>query len=93
VVVTLIRCIDTSAYQTVAITGVDIQALFKLPFSIYPNPNYGTFIIQSTKGRVFELIDVTSKVINTYTIIGTQQTVHEYLPGGMYFVRERYQLC
>jgi hypothetical protein len=82
-------CSDTSACQTVTITGLDTQASSKLPFSIYPNPNQGTFTIQSTKGGVFELIDVTGKVINTYAITNTQQTVHENLPAGMYFVREK----
>jgi hypothetical protein len=89
VIVTLNGCSDTSACQTVTITGLDTQASSKLPFSIYPNPNQGTFTIQSTKGGVFELIDVTGKVINTYAITNTQQTVHENLPAGMYFVREK----
>jgi hypothetical protein len=30
-----------------------------------------------------------SKVINTYTITNTQQTVHENLAAGMYFIREK----
>jgi hypothetical protein len=60
---------------------------------MHARPSRGAFAIQSTKCGVFELIDVTGKVINTYTIISTQQTVHEYMPGGMYIVRERYQLC
>jgi hypothetical protein len=89
VVVTLNGCVDTSACQTITITGLDIQASSKLPFSIYPNPNRGNFTIQSTKGGVFELIDVTGKVINTYTITNTQQTVNENIPAGMYFVREK----
>jgi hypothetical protein len=89
VIVTLNGCSDTSACQTVTITGLDTQASSKLPFSIYPNPNHGTFTIQSTKGGVFELIDVTGKVINTYTSINTQQTVNENIPAGMYFVREK----
>jgi hypothetical protein len=58
-------------------------------FSIFPNPNKGAFTIQSTKGGVFELMDVTGKVINTYTITNTQQTVNENVPAGMYFVREK----
>jgi hypothetical protein len=58
-------------------------------FSIFPNPNQGNFTIQSTKGGVFELIDVTGKVIHTYTITNTHQTVQENLPAGMYFVREK----
>jgi hypothetical protein len=89
VVVTLNGCSDTSACQTVTIAGVDTEALTKQVFSIYPNPNRGNFTIQGTKGGVFELIDVTGKVINTYTITNTQQTVNENIPAGMYFVREK----
>jgi hypothetical protein len=89
VVVTLNGCVDTSACQTVTIAGIDTEALSKQVFSIYPNPNRGNFTIQSTKGGVFELIDVTGKVINTYTITNTQQTVNENIPAGMYFVREK----
>jgi hypothetical protein len=89
VVVTLNGCVDTSACQTVTFAGVDAAALTKQVFSIYPNPNGGNFTIQSTKGGVFELIDITGKVINTYTITNTQQTVNENIPAGMYFVREK----
>jgi hypothetical protein len=89
VVVTLNGCVDTSACQTVTIAGIDTEALSKQVFSIYPNPNRGNFTIQSTKGGVFELIDVTGKVINIYTINNTQQTVNEIIPAGMYFVREK----
>jgi hypothetical protein len=89
VIIILNGCVDTSACQTVTITGVDTQALSKQVFSIYPNPNRGNFTIQSTKGGVLELMDVTGKVINTYTITNTQQTVQENIPAGMYFVREK----
>jgi hypothetical protein len=58
-------------------------------FSIFPNPNQGNFTIQSTKDGIFELIDITGKVIHTYTITNTQQTVNENLPSGIYFVREK----
>jgi cold shock CspA family protein len=70
-------------------TGMETLVNKEEIFSIYPNPNKGSFIIQSTKGGVFELMDVTGKVINTYTITNTQQTVKESLPPGMYFVREK----
>jgi hypothetical protein len=69
-------------------TGVETLAHNQTLFSIFPNPNKGTFTIQSTKGGVFELLDVTGKVINTYRITNTQQTIHENLPAGLYFVRE-----
>jgi hypothetical protein len=89
VIVTFSGCSDTSACQTVTIAGIDTEALSNQVFSIYPNPNYGNFTIQGTKGGIFDLIDVTGKVINTYTITNTQQTVNENLPAGMYFVREK----
>jgi hypothetical protein len=58
-------------------------------YHIFPNPNHGTFTIQTKRGGIFELADVTGKVINTYTLTNSQQTVHENLPAGMYFVREK----
>ncbi|GIV44687.1 MAG: hypothetical protein KatS3mg035_1810 [Bacteroidia bacterium] len=58
-------------------------------FQIYPNPNNGTFIIQSKKGGVFELTDITGKLINTYRTQGTALQVNENLPAGLYFVREK----
>jgi hypothetical protein len=70
-------------------TGMETLVNKESQFSIFPNPNKGAFTIQSTKGGVFELMDVTGKVINTYTITNTQQTVNENVPAGMYFVREK----
>jgi uncharacterized delta-60 repeat protein len=58
-------------------------------FIVYPNPNKGTFTLKASKGGVFDLIDVTGKVINTYTITNSQQTVQDKIPAGMYFVREK----
>jgi hypothetical protein len=89
VIVTLNGCSDTSACQTVTITGISTHALSKLSFSIYPNPNRGNFTIQTDRGGEFELMDITGKVINTYTITNSQQTVNETLPAGMYFVRDK----
>jgi hypothetical protein len=89
VVVILNGCSHTSACQNFVITDINLQSLSKVPFSIYPNPNHGNFIIQSTKTGVYELIDITGKVINTYIITNTQETVNENLPTGMYFVKEK----
>jgi uncharacterized delta-60 repeat protein len=58
-------------------------------FIVYPNPNKGTFTLKASKAGVFDLIDVTGKVINTYTITNSQQTVQDKIPAGMYFVREK----
>jgi hypothetical protein len=85
------------AYQDVFVTkinlggttGMETLVNKEVLFAIFPNPNKGSFTIQSTKGGVFELIDITGKIINTYAITSTQQTVNEILPAGMYFVREK----
>ncbi|GAB4490534.1 MAG: hypothetical protein OHK0045_15230 [Raineya sp.] len=58
-------------------------------FVLYPNPNKGQFVIQSEKRGMFELTDITGKVINTYTMQTTSIEVNENLPAGMYFVREK----
>jgi hypothetical protein len=70
-------------------TGVETLVDQEALFSIFPNPNSGTFTIQCTKAVSFELMDVTSKVINTYTITNTQEAIHENLAAGMYFIREK----
>jgi hypothetical protein len=56
---------------------------------LYPNPSNGTFIIHSEKPAIFELTDITGKLINTYRTQGTVLQVNENLPAGMYFVREK----
>lgn len=58
-------------------------------YKIYPNPNNGEFTIQTPKGGVFELMDITGKVLNSYTITNSTQTIQENLPAGMYFIREK----
>jgi hypothetical protein len=70
-------------------TGAETLVNKEALFSIFPNPNIGIFTIQVSKAGVFELMDVTGKVINTYTLTNTQQIVQENLPAGMYFVREK----
>jgi hypothetical protein len=59
-------------------------------FSVYPNPSYGSFTLQTEQGGVFELIDITGRVLNTYTLTtNTAQAIQVNLPVGMYFIREQ----
>ena len=97
--------VTTGAFQTtfgggadVFVTKLDIGTTTSvqdniisslISWSIYPNPNQGQFTIQTEKGGVFELMDITGKVINTYTITNNVQTLNVNLPAGMYFIRER----
>jgi hypothetical protein len=71
--------------------AVENYANAELPlFSVYPNPSYGSFTLQSEKGGVFELIDITGRVLNTYTLTtNTAQAIQVNLPVGMYFIREK----
>ncbi|HPD24995.1 MAG TPA: T9SS type A sorting domain-containing protein [Bacteroidia bacterium] len=58
-------------------------------YFLYPNPNNGTFFIQSEKPAIFELTDITGKLINTYRTQGTALQVNENLPAGLYFICEK----
>jgi hypothetical protein len=58
-------------------------------FSVYPNPSYGTFTLQTEQGGVFEILDITGRLLNAYTIKNHTETIHTNLPTGMYFIREK----
>ena len=75
-------------YDPSITTNLDEQASRNL-FNIYPNPNHGQFTIQTEKGGVFELMDITGKVINTYTLTKNVETLNVNLPAGIYFIREK----
>jgi hypothetical protein len=77
-------------YINCGLGSTGISEIAKKEFiNIFPNPNSGTFTIQASKAGVFELMDVTGKIINTYTITDTHKTIHENLAVGMYFIREK----
>ncbi len=61
---------------------------FDKSFMIYPNPNQEQFTIQTNSEAVFELIDMTGKVLNNYTV-KAKETINISLPTGMYFIREK----
>ncbi len=56
---------------------------------VFPNPNNGRFTIRGEKGSIFELMELTGKVINTYTINNSEYTINEKLPAGMYLIKEK----
>jgi hypothetical protein len=85
-------CSDTTECKSITITpnpnGLN-EIILSNTILVYPNPNKGSFTIKSTKGGVFELMDVAGRILKTYTITNTQQTVNENIPVGMYFLREK----
>jgi hypothetical protein len=58
-------------------------------FSVYPNPSNGTFTLQTEQGGVFEILDLTGRILNTYTIRNHTETIHTNVPTGIYFIREK----
>jgi alpha-tubulin suppressor-like RCC1 family protein len=56
---------------------------------LFPNPAHGFFTLQTQQGGVFELMDITGRVLNTYTINNSTETIQVNLPTGMYFIREK----
>jgi len=60
-----------------------------LLFSVYPNPSSGTFTLQTEQGGVFEILDLTGRLLNAYTIKNHTETIHTNLPTGIYFIREK----
>ena len=84
-------------YVDVFVTKLDLsnstgaESLVNKPtlFSIFPNPSNGSFTIQSKKGGVFELTDISGRIFNTYTLTRNQESIQENLAAGMYFVREK----
>jgi hypothetical protein len=80
----------------VFVTKLDIATAIKnyaneeLPlFSVYPNPSYGSFTLQTEQGGVFEILDITGRLLNTYTIKNHTEIIHTNLPTGIYFIREK----
>jgi len=71
-------------------TGLEYYANAELPlFSVYPNPSNGTFTLLTEQGGVFEIVDITGRLLNTYTIRNHTATIHTNLPTGIYFIREK----
>ena len=63
--------------------------LNNMQLSVFPNPSKGQFTLQTNKSGVFELMDITGRVLNTYTIKNNTEIIHTNLTSGIYFIREK----
>jgi hypothetical protein len=72
-----------------SVTSINEITASKSHFYVFPNPAHDFFTLQTQQGGVFELVDIAGRVLNTYTINNTNETIQTNLPSGMYFIREK----
>jgi hypothetical protein len=83
-------CGSVSTTGTISIGCVGIEETANNVFwSIFPNPTSGIFTIQSEKGGVFEVLDITGRMLHTCTTKNQTETIRTNLPAGIYFIREK----
>ena len=70
-------------------TSIDNLAFSSMSFDIYPNPSKGQFIVKTEGAGIFELIDISGKILSRYTITASEYHIQKELPAGMYFIREQ----
>jgi hypothetical protein len=78
-------CGKTTAMGNITVIGCPG---IEVPWYIFPNPTTGIFILQTEKGGVFELIDISGKVIQTYNVQNPAEQIQVDFPCGVYFIRE-----
>lgn len=69
--------------------NVGVDEFSAKDYSIYPNPNNGSFVIQTSNSLIeeFEIIDAFGKVILTKKIHSQTEEVQLNVAAGIYFVR------
>jgi hypothetical protein len=75
-----------------SIYGVGIETLSPQAenYSLYPNPNNGNFNIQSQKQNgIYEILDLTGKVIHTFYVQNYTENIQLELPNGLYLIKEK----
>jgi len=83
-------CGSVSKTGTISIGCVGIEETANnVSWSIFPNPTSGIFTIQSEKGGVFEVLDITGRMLHTCTTKNQTETIRTNLPAGVYFIREK----
>lgn len=57
-------------------------------FTVFPNPNNGSFVIQTDNKTVYELFDITGKPIQEFEVNGSTRVQENFAPG-MYFLKRK----
>lgn len=87
-VVILNGCIDTTACYD--LIGLSLnEHTQEGEWGIYPNPNEGHFFIQASQPAIYELTDMSGKMLGVYKVVAYPYEVKVILSAGMYFIREQ----
>lgn len=83
-------CSDTASVRiTVSTcTGINEVKGSTLVFSIAPNPNKGSFVIESSESLQVELVDMIGQTIETIQIEAGKTTIERNLAAGIYYLRD-----
>jgi dienelactone hydrolase len=81
-------CIDTSICYTVGTSGIVSESTINL--SISPNPNDGSFVVQSDIDAVYRVIDAAGKTIQNGSIESGATEINNYLRPGVYYLEVRH---
>ncbi|MBI3233425.1 MAG: T9SS type A sorting domain-containing protein [Bacteroidetes bacterium] len=87
VAVTLNKCADTSACVNISQIGIENLPSNKNLFIIYPNPNNGSFTIQTSSNGIYKLVNEMGQMIKQFELNSSNQTVNlDYLNNGIYYI-------
>lgn len=86
--VELNNCYDTSDCITINTIGIINKIILNNKLTIYPNPNYGSFIIQSTGEGIYSIVNELGQVIQSLELNSSNKyTLNiENLSRGIYFI-------
>jgi hypothetical protein len=89
VIVSMNGCSDTSACVNINNVGIVESTLNNL-FSIYPNPNSGTFVIESKTGGLYSLVNSLGQEVKSFYLNAeNKNTVSlEDIKAGVYYIFE-----
>lgn len=82
-------CGNAAASGTITVECLGVDNIENQGFRLFPNPNNGQFTLESLKPGNYDLIDITGKIMRTYQVNHTSFNIHENLPAGLYFMREK----
>jgi len=85
-------CGNANTTGTISVSdcvGIEELTNNNTSWQIFPNPSPGIFTIISEKGGVFEIMDLSGRVLNVLTIETQREKVNTNLPTGIYFIREK----